>query len=93
MVIVGRRFAQNLGNIITDFVASVRKLIRRLVLVAAGGAATRVLFLGVGGLDKIFKIPLGVCVIQFDGHQLLFPIKHFVFVEVVAIVHLLQIKL
>ncbi len=63
MVTVGCRCAHNLGNVVTDFIATVCELICRLVLVVAGCAATRVLFVGVGGLDKIFKICLGVCVV------------------------------
>ncbi len=60
MVAVAHRCAHNIGNVVTDFITTVRKLICRLVLVVAGCAATRILFVGVGGLDKIFKICLGV---------------------------------
>ncbi len=63
MVAVGRHCARNLSNVVTDFIATVRELIFRLVLVAAGCAATRNLFAGVSGLDKIFKICFEICVV------------------------------
>jgi hypothetical protein len=92
MVVVGRHCARNLGNAVADCVATVRELVCRLVLVLARGAAPRVLLKCVGCFHQRFKVLLGERVVGLDGGGMPLSIEHFVLVKIVAVIHLLQIK-
>jgi hypothetical protein len=93
MVVVGCRHTRCLGNVVMDFVATVRKLVRRLIRVLASGTATCVLRVCVDCFHQRLEVLFGEYIVGLDGGGLLLPIKHYVLVEVVAVVHLLQVKL
>jgi hypothetical protein len=93
MVIVGRCHTHYLGNVVTDFSTTVRKLMRRLVLVLSRSTAPCVLLVCVGRFHQRLKVLLGEHVVGLDSSGLLLPIKHFVLVKMIAVVHLLQVKL
>jgi hypothetical protein len=93
MVINGRHCTHYLGNVVTNFIATVRKLVCRLVLVLACSTAACVLLVCVGCFHKHLKVLLGKLVVGLGDGGLSLPIKHFVLVEMVAVVHFLQIKL
>jgi hypothetical protein len=93
MVIVGHRCTHYLGDEVMDFVATVRKLVCRLILVLACGTAACVLLLCVGCFHQRLEVLLGKLVVSLGGGGLSCPIKHFVLVEMVAAVHFLQVKL
>jgi hypothetical protein len=75
------------------FVAVVRQLVSRLVLVASGGSSSGNLLIGVGCFDQRLKVIFGAVVVGFGGVGLLLPLQHVVLVEVVAVIQLLEIKL
>ena len=58
-----------------------------------GGAATFVLFVGVGGFDNALEVCLCLVVVGFDVGQMLLPRQHFLLVKAIAVVDLLQVKL
>jgi hypothetical protein len=93
MVIVGLRCTCYLGNVVTDFVAIVRKLVCRLVLVLACGTPTCVSLLCVGRFYQHLEALLGKLVVSLGGGGLSLLIKHFVLVKMIAVVHFLQVKL
>jgi hypothetical protein len=59
----------------------------------SSGATTCVLCISVGRFHECFKVVLGVVVVAFDDGGLLLLILHFTLFEVVAVVHLLEVKL
>ncbi len=81
------------GGVLTDFVAVVRPLVSRLVQFASGGSSSGVLLVGVGCFDQRLKVILGAVIVSFGGIGLLLPLQHVILVEVVAVVHLFEIKL
>jgi hypothetical protein len=92
MVVVGRCRTRYLGNVVTNFVAIVGMLVCTL-LVLASGTAMCILPVCIGCFHQCLEILFGKHVVGLDGGGLLLPIKHFVLVEVVAAVRLLQVKL
>ncbi len=88
MVVVGRCRSCYLGKVVTDFVT-----IGRLVLVLASGTTTCVLLVCVGPFHQRLKVLFGEYIAGFDGGGLSLTIKHSVHAKVVAVVHLLQVKL
>jgi hypothetical protein len=93
MAIVGRCRTCYLGNVVTDFVATVCKLVCRVLLVLACGTAACVLLVGVGCFHQCLKVLLGELEVGLGGGGLSLPIKHFVLVKMVAVVRFLQVKL
>jgi hypothetical protein len=89
MVIVGRRCTCYLGNVVTDFIAPVCKLVHRLVLVSACGTAACILLVCVGCFHQL----LGKLEVSLGGGCLSLSIEHFVVVKMIAVVHFHQVKL
>jgi hypothetical protein len=63
------------------------------VFVLVGCVSTGILMVCAGGLEESFKIVFSGVVVGFNGCWWFLPVKHFLFVTVIAVVHLLQIKL
>ncbi len=60
MVVVGHHHTHNMGDVVADFVAMVRKLVCQLVLVLASSAAPCILLVCVGCFHQHFELLLGV---------------------------------
>jgi hypothetical protein len=85
--------ARALSALADALVALVHQLVSQLVLVASGGSSSGILLVVVGCFDHRLKVILGAIVVGFGGIGSLLPLQHVVLVKVVAVVHLLEIKL
>jgi hypothetical protein len=67
MVVVGYPHTHYLGNVVTDFVATVRELVCRLLLVLASGTAPHILLVCIGHFHQHLEVLLGKHVVGLDG--------------------------
>ncbi len=93
MVIVGRCCTPYLGDVVTDFIATVHELVCRLVLALACGTATCVLLVCVSRFHQRLEVLLGKLVVSLGGGGLSLSIEHFVLVTMVAVAQFLLVKL
>jgi hypothetical protein len=81
MVVISHCFTCYLGNLVTDFITTVHKLVCRLVLVLASGTLTCILLVCVGHFHQRLEVVLlGKHVVGLVCVGLLLSIKHFILV-------------